>query len=80
MARVMSSRAKPILSIWAMTGSLWEPLSSAEGSLRAGVSAEAWGAAGEGVAGAAGAGLAKGAGAGGAAGVEAGAPVGVDGA
>lgn len=83
-ARVMSFLAKPMLSIWAITGSLCEPLSKADGSCVAGVSADG-GAfpAGEGVAGAAGAAEAAagaGAGAGGAAGVEAGALEGVDGA
>lgn len=84
MARVISSLAKPMLSIWAITGSLREPLSSVEGSLKVGASADGWAPAGEGVAGAAWAAvLAEGAGAagaGGAAGVEAGALAGVDGA
>lgn len=73
-----------MLSIWAITGSLCEPLSRADGSWVAGVSADGGAVpAGEGVAGAAGAaGAAEGAGAGagGAAGVETGALAGVEGA
>lgn len=68
-----------------MTGSLCEPLSRADGSFRAGASADCWALpAGEGVAGTAGvagvADAADGAGAGGTAGVETGPLEGVEGA
>lgn len=82
MARLISSLGKPMLSICAMTGSLWAPANSVEGSLKA-ASEEGWAvpaAAGEGVAGTAGAGAVEGAGAEGAAGVETGALEGVEGA
>lgn len=70
-----------MLSIWAMTGSLWEPLSRVEGSLNEDCDWAVLAAAGDGVAGAAGADVfVEGAGAGGAAGVEAAALEGVEGA
>lgn len=72
-----------MLSICAMTGSLWAPARRAEGSLKVGASADGWAApaaAGEGVAGAGCVVAVDGAGAWGAAGVEAGALEGVEGA